>query len=150
MSSEEARTGWHYRDKDPPNDNAYFENMSRIVFKASMNWQFIEDRWEAFRKAFHDFDINIVSDFDEEDIQELMTNKGIIKSRARIEATLYNAIIFQKIIEEYGSFRNFIDQLDKSENYRYAKKELCNRFERLTDETTAIFLYSIGEDIILD
>ena len=150
MSSEKAKTGWHYRNYEPPDDNAYFENMSRIVFKASMNWQFIEDRWKAFKEAFYDFDINIVSDFDEEDIEDLMNNKEIIKSRGRIEATLYNAIIFQKIVEEYGSFRNFVDQLDKSENYRYAKQEICNRFERLTDETSAIFLYSIGEDIILD
>ncbi len=150
MSSEEAKTGWHYRDRDPPDDNAYFENMSRIVFKASMNWYFIEDRWKAFQKAFYEFDIDIVSDFDEEDIEELMVNKGIIKSRSRIEATLFNAIVFQKIVEEYGSFRDFLDQLDKSENYRYAKEELCNRFERLTDETSAIFLFSIGEDIILE
>lgn len=149
MTSEEAKTGWHFRDKDPPNDDAYFNNMSRIVFKGSMNWQFVEDRWSAFKEAFHNFNIELVSDFDEEDIEELMSNKGIIKSRARIEATLYNAIIFQKIIEEYGSFRNFLDQLDKSENYRYAKEELCERFERLTDSTAGIFLFSVGEDISL-
>ncbi len=149
MSSEEARTGWHYREKDPPNDDAYFENMSRITFKASLNWQFIEDRWSAFRKAFHNFNIGIVSDFDEEDIEELMSNTKIIRSRARIEATLYNAIIFQKIIEEHGSFRDYLDSLDKSEDYKYTKEELCRKFERLTDETSTIFLYSVGEDIIL-
>lgn len=149
MSNEDAKTKWYYRDKDPPDDNAYFENISRIVLKGSLNWQFIEDRWIAFRKAFANFDIDIVADYDEEDIEMLMMNKGIIRSRARIEATLFNAIIFQKIIAEYDSFRNYLDHLDKLENYRYAKEELSNKFERINEETAAIFLYSVGEDIIL-
>ena len=147
MSSEKARTGWYYREENPPDDNAYFENMSRIVFKASLNWQFVEDRWSAFREAFHNFDIHIISDFDEEDIQYLMSNTKIIRSRARIEAVLFNAMFFQKIIDEYGSFRNYIDNLDKSDNYNFAKLELSNKFARLTEETAAIFLYSVGEDV---
>lgn len=40
MSSEKARTGWMYRETEPPNDDSYFENMSRIVLKAILNWQF--------------------------------------------------------------------------------------------------------------
>jgi len=149
MSLEEARTGWFYREQLPPNDNEYFENMTRIVFKASLNWQFIADRWVAFTKAFENFDINIVSSFDPEDIEILMSNKGIIKSRSRIEATVVNAMIFQEIRDEYGSFRNYMDNLDIIDNYRTAVKELVNRFERLTEKTAAIFLYSVGENIIL-
>ena len=149
MSNEDAKTKWHYRDIDPPNDNAYFENLSRIVLKGSLNWQFIEDRWMAFRKAFANFDIDVVADFDEEDIEMLMMNKEIIRSKARIEATLYNAIIFQKIIAEYDSFRNYLDNLDTSENYRIAKEQLSNKFERINEKTAAFFLYSIGEDILL-
>ena len=149
MSQDDAKTGWFYRDKLPPDDNAYFENMTRIVFKASLNWQFIADRWGAFTEAFYNFDIDIVSDFDPEDIEILMGNKGIIKSKPRIEATVINAMIFQEIKEEYGSFRNYLDHLDITDNYRNAIKELVGRFERLTESAAAIFLYSVGENIIL-
>ena len=148
MLSEDAKTKWHYRDKDPPDDHVYFENMSRIVLKGSLNWQFIEDRWLAFREAFYNFNIDLVSDFDEEDIEMLMTNTKIIRSRERIEATMYNAMMFQKIIEEFDSFENYLDNLDKSKNYRYAKEELASKFEKINEKTAAIFLYSIGENIL--
>lgn len=78
-----------------------------------------------------------------------MSNKNIIKSRVRIEAVLYNAIVFQEIIEELDSFRNFIDNLDTSDNYSIAKKELSKRFERINEKTAVIFLYSVGENITL-
>lgn len=150
MSSEDAKTYWHYRDRDPPNDDAYFENMARIILKGSLNWQFIEDRWLAFRQALYNFSIELVSDFNEEDIEMLMINNKIIRSRSRIEATLYNAMMFQKIIKEYDSFGNYLDNLNKSDNYRFAKEELTNTFERLNDKTAAIFLYSVGENITLE
>ena len=123
--------------------------MSRIILKGSLNWQFIEDRWKAFRRAFEDFNIDTVSDFDEEDLEILMSNTKIIRSRARIEAVLYNAIVFQEIIQEFGSFRNFIDNLDTTDNYIIARQELSRRFERINEDTAAIFLYSIGENIEL-
>ncbi len=149
MQKDNAKTGWFYRDQLPPNDNAYFENMSRIILKGSLNWQFIEDRWKASRKAFENFDIDIVSDFDPEDIDMLMSNKGIIKSRSRIEAIIVNAMIFQGIRKEYGSFRNYLDQLDITDNYSLAIKELVRKFEKLSESIAAIFLYSVGENIVL-
>jgi len=52
-----------------------------------------------------------------------------------------------KVKEEFGSFGNYMDNLDKSENYRYVKKELSKRFSRMGPKSAMIFLYSIGEDI---
>ena len=54
---------------------------------------------------------------------------------------------FAKIKEEYGSFRNFMDNLDKSENYKHVKKALAKRFSRMGPKSAMIFLFSIGEDI---
>ena len=147
MSKENARTGWFYKDKLPPNDNAYFENMSRAVFQAGLSWQMIADKWSAFKKAFKDFDIEEVSNFDEEDIERLLNDKDIIRNRIKIEAVIVNAIEFMKIKEEFESFRNFLDNLDKSENYKYVKKELGRRFSRMGPKSSMIYLYSIGENI---
>ena len=147
MSDENVRTGWFFRDGEPPDDNAYFENMTRCVFQAGLTWKLISDRWSNFTKAFKDFDIETVADFDEDDVERLLSDPGILRNRAKIEATLFNAIQFVRIKEEYGSFRNFMDNLDKSENYRYVKKELSKRFSRMGAKSAMVFLYSIGEDI---
>jgi len=147
MPEENVRTGWFFREEQPPDDNAYFENMSRTVFQAGLSWQMIADKWSAFKKVFKDFNIDDVSDFDEEDIERLLSDASIVRNRAKIEATIVNAIAFQKIQEEYESFRNFIDNQDKSENYKYVKKELAKRFARMGSKTSMIFLYSIGENI---
>ncbi len=147
MSKENARTGWFFRNGEPPDDNAYFENMSRAVFQAGLSWQMIADKWPAFKEAFKNFNIEEVSNFDEEDIEKLLSDKSIIRNRAKIEAVIVNAMGFMKIKEEFESFRNFIDNLDKSENYKYVKKELGKRFSRMGPKSAMIYLYSIGENI---
>jgi len=147
MGSENSRTGWFFRDGEPPDDNAYFENMTRCVFQAGLTWKLIADRWPHFKKAFKDFDIETVAEFDEEDIEGLLSDSSILRNRAKIEATLFNAIEFVKIKEEFESFSNFMDNLDKSENYKYVKKELTKRFSRMGPKSAMVFLYSIGEDI---
>jgi DNA-3-methyladenine glycosylase I len=147
MSKENARTGWFFRDDGPPDDNSYFENMSRAVFQAGLSWEMIANKWSDFRKAFKDFNIEEVSNFDEEDIERLLSDKSIIRNRSKIEAVIVNAMEFMKIKEEYENFRNYMDNLDKSENYKFVKKELGKRFSRMGPKSAMIYLYSIGENI---
>ncbi len=147
MPGENVLTGWFFRDTEPPNDNSYYENMTRCVFQAGLSWQLISDRWPNFKEAFKNFNIEEVSKFDEDDIGRLLQDSGIIRNRAKIEAAIINAIVFSEIQEEYGSFRDFMDNLDTSENYKLVKKELSKRFERMGPKTSMIFLYSIGENI---
>jgi len=147
MPENNPRTGWFYRDELPPDDNAYFENMSRTVFQAGLSWQLIADKWSDFKVAFKDFKIDQVSDFNDEDIVELLSNTRIIRNRAKIEAVLVNAIVFTRIQEEYGSFRDYLDTLDKSENYRLVIRELSKKFSRMGPKSATIFLWSIGEDV---
>jgi DNA-3-methyladenine glycosylase I len=146
MAENNPRTGWFYRDELPP-DDAYFENMSRTVFQAGLSWQLIADKWNDFKAAFKDFKIAQVRDFDDEDIEVLISNPRIIRNRAKIEAVLVNAIVFARIQEEYGSFQDYLDTLDKSENYRLVIRELSKKFSRMGPKSATIFLWSIGEDV---
>lgn len=147
MTEDNPRTGWFFRDELPPNDDAYFENMARTVFQAGLSWQLIADKWNDFKVAFKDFKINQVVDYDDEDIGELLSNPRIIRNRAKIEAVLVNAIAFDRIQKEYGSFRDFLDTLDKSENFRIVIRELSKKFSRMGPKSAKIFLWSIGEDV---
>ena len=43
---------WWYREKRPATDEAYFENMCRVIFQAGLNWQVIDNKWPSIKKAF--------------------------------------------------------------------------------------------------
>ncbi len=136
-----------YRGKRPPNDDAYFENMTRVIFLAGLSWRMIDDKWANFRRAFKNFSIDKVADFSEKDVQRLMSDASIVRNRAKITAAINNAKQFQNIKGEYGSFQNYLDSLDKSNNYALVIKELRKRFSRVGPSSARIFLYSVGEDI---
>lgn len=138
---------WMYRDRQPPNDDAYFENMTRIIFLAGLSWKMIDEKWPNFKKAFKNFSIDKVAKLGEKDEERLMSDKSIVRNRAKIIATINNAKQFQNIKEEYGSFQSYFDSLDKSNNYALVIKELGRKFNRIGPSSARIFLYSVGENI---
>lgn len=138
---------WMYREKRPPSDDAYFENMTRVIFQAGLSWKMINKKWTNFRRAFENFSINKVSKFDDSDLARLMADKGIVRNKSKIEATINNAKQFQKIKTESGSFQSYLDSLDKSQNYALVIKEICKKFRRLGSSSARIFLYSVGENV---
>jgi DNA-3-methyladenine glycosylase I len=138
---------WIYRNKRPTSDDAYFENMTRVIFLAGLSWGMIDKKWPNFKKAFKNFSIAEVAKFDEKDVKRLMVDASIVRNRAKIVATISNAKQLQTIRKEHHSFQSYLDKLDKSENYASAIKELGKRFSRLGPSSARIFLYTVGEKI---
>lgn len=147
MSEEWRPPAWMYRETRPPNDDAYFENMTRIIFIAGLSWKMIDKKWPNFKKAFKNFSIDKVAQFSDDDVEQLRNNPGIVRNRAKIMATIHNARQFQNIKKEFGSFQQFIDSLDKSNNYALVVKELGKKFNRVGPSSARIFLYGVGEKI---
>src|SRR5260370_31620276 len=81
-----------YHDKEwgvPLHDGrAMWEMLMLEGFQAGLSWLTILRKRDAFRKAFRDFDPVKVARFTEKDIERLLANEGIIRSRAKIEATI--------------------------------------------------------------
>ena len=138
---------WWYRNKRPPNDDSYFENMSRVIFQAGLNWKVIDNKWPTTKKAFAGFSIEKVSRFTDSDVERLLKDAGIVRNRSKVCAMIHNANQLVEIKKKHGSFKSFLDSLDKSENYASAIKELTNRFEHLGPSSASLFLYTVGEDI---
>ncbi|MEM1540118.1 MAG: DNA-3-methyladenine glycosylase I [Candidatus Bathyarchaeia archaeon] len=136
-----------YRDRKPPNDDAYFENMTRVIFLAGLGWRMIDEKWPNFEKAFKNFSVDEVAKFGDDDVKRLISDAGIVRNRAKIMAIISNAKQFQNIRKEYGSFKSYLDGLDKSNNYASAIKELSKKFKRLGPSSARIFLFSVGENI---
>lgn len=89
-------------------DIKLFEMLILEGMQAGLSWITILNRREAFRVAFDGFDPNKVALYDDIKIQELIVNEKIIRNRLKINAAVSNAKAFLKVIEEYGSFDNFI------------------------------------------
>lgn len=136
-----------YRERRPPNDSAYYENMTRCIFQAGLSWRTVSDKWPAFQKAFDGFNISKVAEYGAGDISRLMGDAGIIRNRRKILAAIHNAREFECIAAEYGSFQRWLDSLDKSNNYDAVLKRLSSTFKHVGPTTAHIFLYTVGEDI---
>ena len=87
-----------YHDKEwgvPQFDSrSLWEMLMLEGFQAGLSWITILRKREAFRKAFKKFDPRKVARFDESDIQRLLEDAGIVRSRAKIEATIQGARIY--------------------------------------------------------
>jgi DNA-3-methyladenine glycosylase I len=100
-----------YHDEEwgvPQHDSrALWEMLMLEGFQAGLSWITILRKREAFRKAFKNFDPAKVARFGESDIERLLQNAGIIRSRAKIEATIRGAQIYlemEKAGEDFSQF----------------------------------------------
>jgi DNA-3-methyladenine glycosylase I len=72
-------------------ERGLFERMSLEAFQSGLSWRTILAKREAFRAAFAGFDPDAVAGFDAADVGRLLDDAGIVRNRAKIEATLANA-----------------------------------------------------------
>jgi DNA-3-methyladenine glycosylase I len=68
-----------------------FERMSLEAFQSGLSWLIILRKRENFRRAFEQFDVAKVAAFTDRDVERLMADTGIVRNRAKIEATIANA-----------------------------------------------------------
>lgn len=89
-------------------DKELFELLILESFQAGLSWECILNKRENFRHAYDNFDIDKIICYDEAKINELKENKGIVRNKLKIKASINNAKIFKKIEKEYGSFSKYI------------------------------------------
>lgn len=89
-------------------DHKLFEMLILEGFQAGLSWECVLNKREAFREAFDGFDIELVCGYEEDKLETLRNNPGIIRNRRKILAAVTNARIFRKIQGEYGSFDRYL------------------------------------------
>ncbi len=89
-------------------DDKQFEFLILETFQAGLSWITVLRKRENFREAFDDFDYKKIALYNEEKIQSLLENEGIIRNRLKVHATVTNAQAFMKVQEEFGSFTDYI------------------------------------------
>jgi DNA-3-methyladenine glycosylase I len=89
-------------------DDTLFEFLILETFQAGLSWITILRKRENFRKAFDAFDYKKIASYNQEKIDSLLKNVGIIRNKLKIIAAISNAKAFMQIQEEYGSFSKYI------------------------------------------
>ena len=118
---EEKRCKWcnlsnpkyiEYHDNEwckPNYDDKYlFEMLILESFQAGLSWECVLNKRDDFRKAYDNFDIDKICNYDDTKIQELLNNDKIIRNKLKIKASITNSKIFKSIQNEYGSFYNYL------------------------------------------
>ena len=89
-------------------DQYLYEMLILESFQAGLSWECVLNKREAFKIAYDYFDINKVLNYNEDKINELLQNKSIIRNKLKIKASVNNSKIFKDIVNEYGSFKNYL------------------------------------------
>lgn len=118
-------------------DRVHFEFLVLESAQAGLSWLTIFNRRSHYRAAFADFDPKKVAEFDENRVQQLLANPGIIRHEKKIRAAIQNAKAFLKLQGEWGSFNKYIWSFVKNkpiQNHATSLKEVpC-----LSDESVAL------------
>ncbi len=89
-------------------DRLLFETLILETFQTGLSWLTVLKKREAFRQAYDNFDVQKVSAYNQEKIQQLFENPSIIRNKSKIVHSVNNAKTFIQIQSEFGSFSNYI------------------------------------------
>ena len=107
-------------------DNELFKMLILEGKQAGLSWSTILTKMDTLCKAFDDFIPEKLVNYDEEKIEVLLLNDGIIKNRLKVNAVVHNAKMYFKLCEKYGSLDAF---LWSSVDY----EPIINRWEKIED-----------------
>lgn len=145
-----ARCGWvgddaeyrRYHDEEwgveLHGDRQLFEKMSLEGFQAGLSWITILRRRPTFRLAFRDFDVDAIARFDDADVERLMGDTGIIRNRAKIEATISNARITQQLTADQPGALDRLIWSFRPDHTDRARPASLSEIPAVTAEATAL------------
>jgi DNA-3-methyladenine glycosylase I len=109
---DELMQAYHDNEWGTPlhDDRKLFEFLVLDAFQAGLSWKTILHKRKNFEKAFSGFDAKKIVKYDEQKVEALMQDAGIIRNRLKILATIKNAQHFLEIQQEFGSFDKYIWQ----------------------------------------
>lgn len=125
-----------------------YEMLILESFQAGLSWECVLNKREAFEKAFDNFDIDKVSKYDEEKINELLKNKNIIRNKLKIKAAINNSKIFKIIQKEYGSFQKYLMKFSQGEIFYEVDKTTSSLSDEISKDLYKRGMRFVGSTII--
>ena len=103
-------TEWGVPPIHSPDERELFERLSLEAFQSGLSWITILRKREGFRAAFAGFDPAVVAGFGEADVVRLLADAGIVRNRAKIEATIANARALLALHETGGLLADVFEE----------------------------------------
>ena len=101
-----------YHDNEwgvPSYDDDYlFEMLVLETMQAGLSWYTVLQKRENYRKKVFSHSIQEIANFDDDKLEELTNNQGLIRHKLKIKSIVKNAIAFLQVQNEFGSFSNYI------------------------------------------
>jgi 3-methyladenine DNA glycosylase Tag len=132
------------RQITPTGPADYFEVLSRAVFNAGMSWRVVEAHWPAIAEAFADFDPEVVAGYDEHDVERLVADERLIRSRGKIAAVTENARTFVRLAAEHDGFGTW---LAEAGDYDARERALRKHFRYIGEFGAYWSQYTWGIDV---
>lgn len=126
-------------------DDRWLAGMTRAVFNSGFNWKVIEAKWDGFERAFHGFDPGRVGFMDDDAIDELTRDTGIVRHSGKITATRENAVFVTGLIREHGSAGAFFANWPATDQVGLMDL-MKKKGSRLGGNTGQYFLRHMGKD----
>lgn len=130
------------------NDKYLFEMLILESFQAGLSWECVLNKREDFRKAYDNFDIDKICNYNNEKIQELLSNEKIIRNKLKINASINNARIFKNIQKEYGTFYNYIKKFTEGKTFYEINKTTSELSDKISEDLKKKGMRFVGSTII--
>ena len=101
-------------------DRQLFEKLVLEGFQSGLSWLIILRKRDNFRKAFKDFDPEIVARFNSRSVERLLRDAGIVRHRGKIESTINNARRYLDLRDEFGSLATYAWSYEPDDRGRHA------------------------------
>jgi len=125
------------------NIDGYLEHLSKGVFQAGISWRVVEAKWATITQAFHRFKVERVARMTEREIDALVKDERVIRSRPKIAAVVHNAGVILEL-ERSGGFRKHLKSFD---SYEDPAKDLKKRFKFVADSGVYHFLWTVKQPV---
>ena len=109
-NNDELMIEYHDKEWGKPchDDRLHFEYLILDTFQTGLSWRTILHKRENFRLAFSNFNPKAIAKYDEKKVKSLMSDKGIIRNRLKIETAVKNAKAFLEVQKEFDAFDKYI------------------------------------------
>ena len=129
-------------------DKYLYEMLILESFQAGLSWECVLNKRESFKEAYDDFNIDKVSKYDDKRIEELINNKKIIRNRLKIKASINNSKIFKDIVNEYGTFYDYLKTYTKGKIIYENDKTTNDISDQISKDLTSRGMRFVGSVII--
>lgn len=136
---------WCVLNKD---EKYLYEMFILESFQAGLSWECVLNKRETFLKAYDNFDIDKVVKYDEKKEEELRNNKDIIRNRLKIQASINNSKIYMNIVNEFGSFYNYLSSFTGGLTFNEIGKTTSSLSDKISFDLKKRGMKFVGSTII--